>query len=233
MRSLNKLLAALPQREFDRLAPHFEQVELEFDSTLFEAGKPIRHVYFPTSGIVSLLLVLEDGPVAEVARVGNEGMIGLPIFLGVQTSHTRAFVQIPGAALRMPVKAFRQQADLGQPLSRVLLRYAQALMGHSERLTACNTWHTIEQRLCRWLLVTHDRVQTDLIEVTQEFLAQMLGAHRQSVTLAASNLQRQGLIRYSRGRLELLDRQGLEAVSCECYQAIRRQFDQLLMAIAD
>jgi CRP-like cAMP-binding protein len=131
----------------------------------------------------------------------------------------------------LKAQVFRQQARLGGPLAGVLLRYAQALMGHTERLTACNAWHTIEQRLCRWLLVTHDRVQADVFEVTQEFLAQMLGAHRQSVTVAASDLQRAGLIRYSRGKLKILDRNGLEEASCECYQAIQRQFDQLFADI--
>jgi CRP-like cAMP-binding protein len=223
----NKLLAALPRRDQDRLLPHLKSVTLRFEESLYEPEAPIRHVYFPTSGMISLLLVLEDGSVAEVGRVGSEGMVGLPVFLGVQASHTRAFVQVPGEALRMRAQVFHRQARPGGPLARLLLRYTQALLRHSERLTACNTRHPIEQRLSRWLLLTHDRVQADQFEVTQEFLAQMLGVHRQSVTLAAGNLQKAGLIRYSRGRLKVLDRQGLEAASCECYQAVQREFEWL------
>jgi CRP-like cAMP-binding protein len=227
----NKLLASLPRAEFRRLLRQLEPVTLAFNQVLYEPEGRIRHIYFPTSGIISLLLVLEEGSAAEVARIGHEGMIGLPVLLGVPSSHTRAFVQIPGEALRMKAHVFRQEARLGGPLFGTLLRYAQTLMGHTEQLTACNTWHTVEQRLCRWLLITHDRVQADFFEVTQEFLSQMLGAHRQSVTLAASNLQRSGLIRYSRGKLRILDRQGLEEASCGCYRAIQRHFDQLLNAI--
>ena len=227
----NKLLAALPTKEAARLVPYLEPVSLDSEETLYEPDGLIRHVYFPTSGLISLLLVLDDGSAAEVGRVGDEGMVGLPLFLGVERSHTRAFVQIPGEALRMKAQVFRQQARQGGLLVNLLLRYTQALLRHSERLTACNTWHPIEQRLCRWLLITHDRVQADQFEITQEFLSQMLGVHRKSVTIAASNLQRAGLICYSRGKLTVLDREGLEAASCECYRAIRRQFDQLLTEI--
>lgn len=225
----NKLLAALPKKEQDRLRGHLEPVALAFEEILYEPEQPIRQVYFLTSGVISLLLVLADGSVVEVGQVGNEGMVGLPVFLGVPTSHTRAFVQIPGLALRMKVQVFRREVAEGGPLASLLLRYTQALLRHSERLTACNTWHTIEQRLCRWLLVTHDRVQADQLEITQEFLSQMLGAHRQSVTLAASALQRANLIRYSRGTLRILDRSGLEAASCECYRAIQKEFEGLFV----
>jgi len=228
----NKLLAALPRREAARLMPYLEPIHLDFGETLYEPDGLIRYVYFPTSGLISLLLMLDDGSAAEVGRIGDEGMVGLPVFLGVEQSHTRAFVQIPGEALRMKAQVFQQQARQGGPLVSLLLRHTQALLRHSERLTACNTWHPIEQRLSRWLLITHDRVQADQFEITQEFLSQMLGVHRKSVTVAASNLQRAGLIRYSRGKLKILDREGLEAASCECYRALRRQFDQLLMEIS-
>jgi CRP-like cAMP-binding protein len=223
----NKLLAALSRREQARLLPYLEPVSLHFEEVLYEPDGLIRHVYFPTSGIISLVLALEDNMIAQVGRVGNEGMVGLPVFLGVTTSHTRAFVEIPGEALRMKASIFRQELQHAEAFSGLLLRYAQALMRHSERLTACNTWHTIEQRLCRWLLVAHDRVRADQFEVTQEFLSQMLGAHRQSVTLAASNLQKAGLIRYSRGKLTILDRAGLEQASCECYRAVKEIFERL------
>lgn len=225
----NKLLAALSSREQARFFPHLEPVSLRFEEVLYESDERIRHVYFPTSGMISLVLALEDSAVAQVGRVGNEGMIGLPVFLGMQTSHTKAFVEIAGEALRMKAQVFRQEIRRAEALSGLLLRYTQALMRHSERLTACNTWHTVEQRLCRWLLLAHDRVRADQFEVTQEFLSQMLGAHRQSVTLAARNLQNAGLIRYSRGKLRIPDRDGLELASCECYRAIRQQFDQLFV----
>ena len=148
----NGLLAALPRRERDRLLPHLEPVGLRFEEVLYEPDGPIRQVYFPTSGMISLLVVLDDGLVAQVGRVSSEGMVGLPVFLGVPTSHTRAFVEIPGEALRMKAQVFRQELRRTGALSGLLLRYTQALLRHSERLTACNTWHTVEQRLCRWLL---------------------------------------------------------------------------------
>jgi CRP-like cAMP-binding protein len=223
----NKLLAALSRGEQARLLPHLEPVSLHFEEVLYEPEALIRHVYFPTSGMISLVLALEDSLLAQVGRVGNEGMVGLPVFLGVTTSHTRAFVEIPGEALRLKASVFRQEIRRAGALSSLLLRYTQALIRHSERLTVCNTWHTIEQRLCRWLLVAHDRVRADQFEVTQEFLSQMLGAHRQSVTLAASNLQKAGLIRYSRGKLRILDRPGLEQASCECYRAVKELFERL------
>jgi CRP-like cAMP-binding protein len=225
-RDENKLLAALPKREQDRLLPHLEPVSLRFEEVLYEPDGIIRHVYFPTSGIVSLVMVLDDGLVAQVGRISSEGMVGLPVFLGVPTSHTRAFVEIPGEALRMKAQVFRQELRRAGALSGLLLGYTQALMRHSELLTACKTWHSIEQRLCRWLLVAHDRVRADQFEVTQEFLSQMLGAHRQSVTLAASNLQKAGLVRYSRGKLRILNRQGLETASCECYRAVKEIFER-------
>src|SRR5438034_11096889 len=162
----NKLLAALPRRERDRLLPHLDPVSLRFEEILYEPDGLIRHVYFPTSGMISLLVVLDNGLVAQVGRVSNEGMVGLPVFLGVPTSHTRAFVEIPGEALRMRAQVFRQELRRAGALSGLLLLYTQALLRHSERLTACNTWHTVEQRLCRWLLVAHDRVRADQFEGT-------------------------------------------------------------------
>ena len=223
----NRLLAALPRRERDRLLPQLEPVVLSFEEILYEPEAPIRHVYFPTSGLISLLLVMDDASVAEVGR-------------GRQRGHGRS-ADLPGGAdqphqgvragsRRGPAhegEVFQKEARMGGPLSSLLLRYTQTLLRHSERLTACNNRHTIEQRLCRWLLVTHDRVQADQFEITQEFLAQMLGVHRQSVTLAASRLQRGGLIRYSRGKLTILDRRGLETASCECYRAVKKAFETL------
>ncbi len=224
----NGLLAALPARERDRLRSRLSPVTLGLEEVLYEPDALIRYVYFPTGGLISLLLALEDGSLTEVGRVGNEGMVGLPVFLGVPSSHTRAVVEIPGEALRMKAHDFRREALQGGPLAGLLLRYTQALLRQSERLTACRAWHCVKQRLCRWLLITHDRVRADQFEVTQEFLAQMLGVHRQSVTLAAGSLQRAGLVRYSRGKLTILDRWGLEAASCECYRSVKREFEFLL-----
>jgi CRP-like cAMP-binding protein len=223
----NMLLAALPRREQDQLFSFLEPVALEFGKVLYEPGERIRHVYFPTSGMISLLLVLNDGAVAEVARVGNEGVLGLPVFLQVPTSQTRAFVQMAGAAFRIKAEVFRREALEHEALFSLVLRYTEARLNHVSQLTACNTWHSIEQRLCRWLLITQDRLQTDQFMVTQQHLARMLGVHRQGVTQAAGSLQRAGVIRYSRGRLTMLDRQGVEAASCECYQAITSQFERL------
>lgn len=227
----NRLLAALPSKQRDRLLRHLTSVHLQFEEILYEQDAPIGHVYFPSSSMISLLQELNDGSVAEVGRVSNEGMIGLPVFLGAGISHTRAFVQMPGEALRMRAQIFRKEARLGGALSNILLRYTQVMLYHSERLTACNTRHSIEQRLCRWLLITQDRLQTDQLEITHEFLSQMLGIHRHSVTVTAIRLQKGGLIRYSRGKLKILDRKGLEEACCECYRAIQGRFEQLFAEI--
>jgi CRP-like cAMP-binding protein len=227
----NGLLAALPATDYRRLLRALEPIFLAFDDTLYEPEEPIRSVYFPRGGIVSLLLVMGNGFAVEVGRVSSEGMIGLPVFLGVERSHVRASVQMPGQALRMTRQAFQKEVNRGGALSDLLRRYTQTFLGHVSQVSACNTLHSVEQRLCRWLLVTHDRVRADQFAVTQEFLAGVLGVHRPSVTLAARSLQKAGLIRYSRGKLRILDRHGLEEASCECYRAIRRQFDQLLTEI--
>ncbi len=227
----NGLLAALPRAEARRLRRLLEPVPLAFADTLYEPDELIRHVYFPTGGIVALLL--EDGQATEVGRVGSEGMLGLPVFLGVERSQVRACVQVAGDALRMTAQAFRREASRPGALAGLLHRYTQALLGHAWQLAACNNRHTIEQRLCRWLLVTHDRVRADQLELTQEFLAQVLGVQRPSISLAAGNLQRAGLIRYSRGKVRVLDRQGLEEAACACYRAIRRQFESLLGEVVD
>lgn len=225
----NGLLAVLPQKDHDRLQRLLEPISLSFKEVLCEPDEPIRYVYFPTGGIISLLLVMEDGFTAEVGQVGTEGIVGLPVFLGVDRSHVRALVEMPGEALRMTVQAFRREVSRGGMPDGALQRYTQALMNQISQVTACNNRHSIEQRLCRWLLMTQDRVATEQFEVTQEFLSQVLGVHRPSITLAASGLQKAGLIRYSRGKLTILDREGLETASCECYRAIRKGFNGLLM----
>lgn len=221
----NRLLAALPKKEQDRLLPHLKLVTLGFEKVLFQRDDLIRHVYFPTDGIISLLLDLQDGSAAEVGMVGYEGMVGLPVFLDVQTSHATAFVQVPGQALQMDARVFSKEARRSGPLAKVLLRYTQAFMRHVSQLTACNNRHAIEQRLCRWLLITHDRVRRDQLEITQEFLARMLGTHRESITVVARALQERGVIRYSRGKLTIINPDGLEAASCKCYRAVKRIFE--------
>jgi len=224
----NRLLAALPKKEQDRLLPHLKLVTLGFEEVLFERDELIRHVYFPTDGIISLLLELDDGSTAEIGRVGNEGLLGLPVFLGFETSHTRALVQVAGEALRMDARVFSNEARRAGPLANQLLRYTQCFMRQVSQLAACNIRHSIEQRLCRWLLVTHDRVRGDQLEITQEFLSRMLGTHRESITVVARALQERGFIRYSRGKLTIIDPHGLEAASCECYRAVKRIFEPAL-----
>lgn len=223
---INRLLASLPTEDLDSLLPNLQPVTLRLSEVLYEPDELIRYVYFPTSGLISLLLILEDGNVCEIGRVGNEGLVGLPIFLRERRSHKRAFVQISGEALRIQAEVFRQSCQQG-PLCSLLLRYTQALMNHGSQLTACNNRHSIQQRLCRWLLMTQDRTQSDQFELTQEFLSQMLGTHRESITVVASALQKSGVIRYSRGKLTILDRQGLEAASCECYRAVTKAYERV------
>lgn len=227
----NRLLAALPANELDRLQRSLKPVSLPFGEVLWEPDEPIQYVHFPTGGIVSLLLIMEDGFTAEVGRVGKEGVVGLPVFLGVETSNVKASVEISGEALRMPVQAFKREITRGGALEGVLRRYTQAFMSQISQLTACNTRHRIIQRLCRWLLMTRDRLGSDQFNVTQDFLAQVLGTHRPSITLAASRLQKERLIRYSRGRLAVLDGKGLEAAACECYRTIKTNFDRLLVSV--
>jgi CRP-like cAMP-binding protein len=224
----NRLLAALPEDELERLLPQFELVELAFKQPCYEAGEPIRHVHFPLRGVVSLVAVLQGGGVIEVSTVGNEGMVGLPIFLGAETSPMAAFCQIPGRAARMGAAALREAVRDGAALVRVLHRYTQALMTQLSQSVACNRLHPLQERCARWLLTTHDRAKADEFPMTHEFLAQMLGVRRAGVTEAARALQQAGCIRYHRGRVTIVDRTGLEDVSCECYRIIRAEYDSLL-----
>jgi CRP-like cAMP-binding protein len=227
----NRLLALVPQDERERLAREFELVSLELKDTIFEEDKPIEHVYFPLDGILSLVSQMEDGRGIEVATIGNEGMAGLPVFLqATLTSSHMAFSQIPGQSLRMPAERFSDfinSSDNGG-LHLALNRYTQALMSMIARAVACNALHSVQQRACRWLLTTHDRVGVDEFLLTQEFLGQMLGVTRASVNEVARELQDAGAIHYTRGRVSILDRGELEQRSCECYRVIRTEFDRLL-----
>ena len=224
----NNLLASLPKEEYKRLLPQLETVPLSLKQPLYRLNEPIEYVYFPNSGVVSVVSLLKDGRIVEVATVGNEGMIGTPILLGVDRILAETFVQIPGDGLRMKVDVFRREVPLGSPLHSLLLRYTQALMNHLMQSVVCNQMHSVEQRCCRWLLLTQDRVESDEFPMTQEFLSQMLGVRRASVSVVAATLQRAGLIRYHRGKIKVLDRQGLEAGSCECYQVVKQEYIRLL-----
>lgn len=225
---VNRLLEALPAEELERLRPLMEVAPVLYGEVMAETDGPFTHVYFPTVGVISTVLIMEDGPTIEVGTIGNEGMAGLPVVLGDERSPTRVFCQVPGEAVRMEAAAFREQARRGGPLAELILRYAQAYLTLVSQTAACNGLHTIEERLCRWLLMTHDRMGSDTIPLTQEVLSQMLGVRRPSVSLVAGTLQEAGLIRYVRGKLEILDRAGLEAASCACYGIVRREFDRLL-----
>lgn len=224
----NQLLAALPSEEYSRLVAYMDVVPLEFRQELYLRNKPIEHVYFVNYGVASILTVLTDGSAIEVATVGNEGMVGLPVFLGAERIPGECFIQVPGYGLRMRVDAFKTHVTVTSPLYDLLQRYTQALFNQIAQSAACNRLHSIEQRMCRWLLMTADRVETANFALTQEFLSQMLGVNRSTVSLTASILQRAGLIEYVRGQMTILNRSGLEDISCECYQVVRGEFERLL-----
>ena len=224
----NQLLAALPSKEYSRLVAYMEVVPLELKQHLYLRNQPIEYVYFLNYGVASMLTVLTDGSAIEVATVGNEGMVGLPVFLGADRIPGECFIQVPGSGLRMRVDAFKTHVTASSPLHDLLQRYTQALFNQIAQSAACNRLHSIEERLCRWLLMTADRVETATFPLTQEFLSKMLGVNRSSVSLSASILQRAGLIEYIRGQMTILDRSALEATSCECYQVVRAEFERLL-----
>ncbi|MBD2101094.1 helix-turn-helix domain-containing protein [Leptolyngbya sp. FACHB-261] len=226
----NRLLAAVPQAEYELLLPYLEPVSLELKQVLYEPYEPIDYVYFPHSGIVSLLTLMADGTAVETATVGSEGMVGLPVFLGTVKTPVKAFVQVRGEGVRISAENFRVEVSQNRKraLYNLLQRYTHTLMVQMARSAACNCLHSIEQRCGRWLLMTHDRVRSDQFQLTQEFLAQMLGVRRAGVSEVASALQKAGLIRYSRGQITVIDRQSLEAVSCECYRVAKTEFNRLL-----
>lgn len=226
----NLLLAALPAREYRRLLPHLEPVPLEFGDILYEPGDAIPHVYFPGSGIISLLSKVGGRKVLEVGVVGNEGVAGLPAVLGVRASLNRGLVQSAGAAVRVKAAPLRREFERGGALRRLLHRYLHSLLTQISQSAACNRFHGAEARLSRWLLMTHDRVGADEFRLTQQFLSNMLGVRREAVSKAAGALQRRGLVDYTRGRITVLDRAGLEAAACECYRVIRDETDQVFSA---
>jgi CRP-like cAMP-binding protein len=224
----NHLLAALPGAEFERLAPHLELVPLLLGDTLYEPGGQLQHVYFPTTAIVSLLYIMESGVSAEMAGVGNEGVLGISLFMGGETTPSSAVVQTAGHGYRLPGRVLKTEFNRGGPLQRLLLRYTQALVTQMFQTGACNRHHSIEQQLCRWLLLTLDRMPTNELIMTQELVANALGVRREGVTEAAGNLQRAGIISYRRGHISVIKRAGLEAGSCECYAVVKKELGRLL-----
>ena len=224
----NKLLAAVSKEEYDRLLPHLEPVYLSLKQCLYEPNEPIEYAYFPITSVCSLLNVMKDGEAIEAATVGNEAMIGVPLLLGTTQMPMRAIAQIPGDALRMKAYVFQREVSWGCQLHTLLLRYTQTLMNQFAQTSACNRLHSVEQRCCRWLLMTRDRIQSDKFPLTHEFLSLMLGVRRASVSEVAATLQKAGLIRYHRGKVTILDSERLEAGSCECYGAIKQEIERLL-----
>lgn len=228
----NHLLDALPAAEFDRLASHLELISMELGDVIYEPGIKLRHVYFPTTAIVSLLYVMEDGASAEIAIVGNEGILGISLFMGGDTTPSRAVVQSAGHGYRLKADLLKAEFGLFGPTMHLLLRYTQALITQMAQTAVCNRHHSIDQQLCRWLLLSLDRLASNELSMTQELIANMLGVRREGVTEAAGELQKDGLIHYVRGKITVLHRPGLEARCCECYQVVKTEFDRLLPFVA-
>lgn len=224
----NHLLAAMPAVELDRLAAHLELVAMPIGNVLCESGGKLQHVYFPTTAIVSLQYVMENGASAEIAGVGNEGVLGISLFLGGETTPSRALVQTGGYGYRLKASLLMQEFNRAGILQRLLLRYTQALLTQMSMIAACNRHHSVEQQLSRWLLSTLDRLPTNELTMTQELIASMLGVRREGVTEAAGKLQQAGLISYRRGHITVLDRSGLNAHACECYAVVKNECDRLL-----
>jgi len=224
----NHLLAALPADEYARISANLELVPMPLGQVLSESGGQMRHVYFPTTSIVSLLYVMEDGASAEIAIVGNEGVVGVSLFMGGETTTSRAVVQSAGHGYRLKGQLLKDEFFYAGPMQRLLLRYTQALLTQMAQTAVCNRHHSLDQQLCRWLLLSLDRLGSNELVMTQELIANMLGVRREGVTEAAGNLQKAGLIHYSRGKITVVDRPALEARVCECYQVVKKEFDRLL-----
>ena len=223
----NHLLAALPEAEWSRWLPQLEPISLPLGKVLYESGGVQSHVYFPTTAIVSLLYVMENGASAEIAVVGNEGVLGISLFMGGESTTSRAVVQSAGRAYRLSAAAMKDEFNRA-PVLHLLLRYTQALITQMAQTAVCNRHHTLDQQLCRWLLLSLDRLQGNELIMTQELIANMLGVRREGVTEGALKLQKAGLIQYARGRIEVLDRAGIEQRSCECYAVVKNEYDRLL-----
>jgi CRP-like cAMP-binding protein len=224
----NHLLAALPTSDYERLLPELERVELPLGAAVYESGGRQDYVYFPIDCIVSLLYVMKDGASAEIAVVGHEGLVGVALFMGGESTPSRAVVQSAGYAFRLASKVLKREFDQSHPLQHLLLRYTQALITQMAQTAVCNRHHSVEQQLSRWLLLSLDRLNSDELRMTQELIANMLGVRREGVTEAAGKLQTAGLIQYKRGRIKVLDRPKLEERVCECYAVVKRETDRLL-----
>jgi CRP-like cAMP-binding protein len=224
----NRLLAALPDKEWSLWLPHLEPVELPLGTVIYESGGKLTHVHFPTSAIISLLYVMENGGSAEIAVVGYEGVVGISLFMGGETTPSRAVVQSAGTGFRLKASLVMEEFNKAGPVLHLLLRYTQALITQMAQTAVCNRHHALDQQLCRWLLLSLDRLRTNELVMTQELIANMLGVRREGVTEAAGRLDKAGLIRYQRGRITVLDRPGLEQRTCECYAVVRREYDRLL-----
>ncbi len=224
----NQLLAALPTAEWERWLPQLESVDLQLGQVLYEAGGTLSHVYFPTTAIVSLLYVMENGASAEIAVVGNDGIVGISLFMGGESTSSRAVVQSAGQGFRLKAQSVKEEFNRAGPVLHLLLRYTQALITQMAQTAVCNRHHTLDQQLCRWLLLSMDRLEGNELVMTQELIANMLGVRREGVTEGAIKLQQAGLIRYARGHITVLDREGLEARTCECYAVVKKEYDRLL-----
>ncbi len=226
----NQLLAALPDAERERLLPHLEPVDMPLGKVLYESGDRLAHVYFPTTSIVSLLYVMENGSSAEIAVVGHEGIVGISLFMGGNSTPSRAVVQSAGQGFRLKAQLMMQEFDRAGSVLHLLLRYTQALITQMAQTAVCNRHHSLDQQLCRWLLLSLDRLQSNELVMTQELIANMLGVRREGVTEAAGHLHRAGLIDYQRGHITVLDRAGLERRTCECYAVVKTEYERLLPA---
>ena len=224
----NNLLAALSPDVQDRIFPYLEPLQLRLGTVLYESGDAERHVYFPTDSIVSLLYVMEDGAAAEIAVVGNEGIVGVAVFMGGESTPTRALIQSAGYAFRLNGQRLKDEFNRHGEMLQLMLRYTQALITQMAQTAVCNRHHSIDQQLCRWLLLSLDRLSTNRLTMTQQLIANMLGVRREGVTEAAGRLQRKGVIEYHRGRITVLDRAALEQLSCECYAVVKKETDRLL-----
>jgi CRP-like cAMP-binding protein len=227
-RRTNRLLSLLTDRDYERLRPHLSSVAFDYKRSLYEASLPIEHVYFPIEGVASLVITTADGSSAEVGTIGSEGFVGLPVCLGDREAPSSVYVQVPGTALGMDARVFRRELDRSPTLNLIMLRYAHAFFNQVAQSAACAHLHRVEQRCCRWLLMTRDRMPTGDFLLTHEFLGMMLGVRRTTVTDVMGSLQKAGLVRYRRGHVTILDHEALQQRSCECYDISKVEFDRLL-----
>jgi CRP-like cAMP-binding protein len=225
---MNHLLAAVPAEELARLEPDLKAVSLDLGEVIYESGEQLEFIYFPTTAIISLLYIMENGSTAEIGMAGNDGLVGVALFMGGSTTPSRAVVQSAGNAFRLRSRALQSAFGLGGVFQKILLRYTQSLMTQISQTAVCNRLHAVEKQLCRWLLINHDLLQTNELVMTHDLIANMLGVRREGVSIAAGHLQKSGFIKYVRGTITILDRPGLEAAACECYRVVKEEYDRLL-----